>query len=67
MADNMRESPEEEKILTMAAVRKLKGMQLLTWEKDFIHNAESQLQKGRLTEKQKMWLQRLKEKYLERK
>lgn len=60
----MNEKPEEEKMLLMAALRKLKAQQLAEWERDFIKNAESRVQKGSLTEKQKAWLQRLKEKYL---
>ncbi len=63
----MNQKPEEEKMLAMAAIRRLKNRQLLEWEKDFVRNAENQLQKGKLTEKQAMWLQRLKEKYLQEK
>ena len=63
-ADNMNEKPEEEKMLQLAALRRLRSMQLLDWEKDFVRNAENQMQRGNLTEKQKIWLNRLKEKYL---
>ncbi len=60
----MNEEPEEEKMLAMAAIRRLKPQPLLEWEKDFIRNAEARMQRGGLTEKQKLWLKRLKEKYL---
>jgi len=65
MADNMTEKPEEEKMLALAALRRLKSKQLVEWEKNFVENTERHLQQGHMTEKQKMWLQRLKEKYLQ--
>lgn len=56
---------EEQKILEMAAIRKLKTMQLSEWERDFVRNVEDRLKKGELTENQKKWLNKLKEKYLQ--
>ena len=55
-----------EKILMMTALRRLKSQTLLEWEKDFVKNAEMRMQRGQLTEKQKLWLKRLKEKYLQK-
>lgn len=52
---------EEEKMLELAAIRRLKAKPLLEWEKDFIRNVE---RRSSLTEKQRIWLKRLKEKYL---
>ncbi len=49
----------------MAAIRKLKTMQLSEWERDFVRNVEDRLKKGELTENQKKWLNKLKEKYLQ--
>lgn len=63
----MKEKPEEEKILIIAAIRKLKTKQLSDWEKDFIRNVEARIQRGELTEKQKAWLSELRKKYLQKK
>jgi hypothetical protein len=60
----MQIKPEEEKILQMAAIRKLKALKLAGWERDFIRNAEHQLKSRGLTEKQAMWLEKLKRKYV---
>lgn len=60
----MKEKSEEEKVLEMAAIRRLKTIQLSDWEKDFIDNCSK---KGELTENQKKWLNKLKEKYLQKK
>ncbi|MBI4170319.1 MAG: hypothetical protein HY514_01385 [Candidatus Aenigmarchaeota archaeon] len=62
----MRPKPEEEKMLEIAAIRRLKTRQLTEWERDFVRNAEAQIRRRQLTEKQKYWLKKLKEKYLQR-